>query len=384
MTEPYFDSGDVVVYNGDSRQLWADLPENTVDAIVTSPPYFGLRDYGHDEQVGLEDSVDEYVDDLADLLTAWGTTVMKETGSLWLNIGDSYAGTGARGTDGPGATALDYAKNQRRTGAADLPAKCLLMVPERIAWALLDRGWLLRNKVIWRKTSHMPHSVTDRLTNAWEYVYHFVRIPRGYFYDLDSIREQHKESSLRRAGTNTFAPNTPHLAFDDDKEEFGDRFLHPLGANPGDVWDVAPSSYSGAHFATFPEELIRRPILATVPERSCPKCGTGWRKTYERVEQRSTNEADRAKYASDTGRTDGYTPPSKQWTPAQVAYAGWEGCMCGEELQPGVVLDPFFGSGTTGSMARRLGRRCIGIELNKEYCDMAAERFVQATLFSEV
>ncbi|MDX1747789.1 MAG: DNA methyltransferase, partial [Halobacteriales archaeon] len=131
----FFESPDVTIWQGDSRTFWRQLPERSVDAIVTSPPYFGLRDYGVDDQLGLEPSSDEYVNDLADLLTGYGERVLKGGGSLWLNLGDTYSST---------------------TKSTDFPEKCLLMIPERVALALIARGWILRNKVVWAKPNGMP------------------------------------------------------------------------------------------------------------------------------------------------------------------------------------------------------------------------------------
>ena len=163
---PYFASSDVTIYCADSRTAWEHLPEHSADAIVTSPPYFGLRDYGHDGQLGLEPSPDEYVTDLADLLTGYGERVLKPGGSLWLNLGDTYAAAGygdsrtseqkaARSTLGPkrdglGGDNLAHKANAygRRSVTPGFPSKCLLMIPERAALALIGRGWILRNRVV--------------------------------------------------------------------------------------------------------------------------------------------------------------------------------------------------------------------------------------------
>jgi DNA modification methylase len=314
---PYFESSDVTIYQADSRVAWKLLPEHSVDAIVTSPPYFGLRDYGVDGQIGLEPSPDEYVNDLADLLTGYGERVLKPGGSLWLNLGDSYSSTqannggysdkstlaGFTSPDTKGRRAND-ATTPRRI-APGFPSKCLLMIPERVALALIGRGWILRNRVVWAKPNGMPSSVTDRLATKHEALFHLVRQPR-YFYDLDAIRVEHV-APLHAPGNKNSVALTNH--FDEPDRVWGNE----AGKNPGDVWSIPTQPYPEAHFAVFPPELVRRPILATVPEG-------------------------------------------------------------------GTVLDPFFGSGTTALMARRLGRKAVGVELSEDYCRLAASRFRQDVL----
>ena len=318
---PYFQSSDVTIFQADSRDAWKHLPEHSVDAIVTSPPYFGLRDYGVDGQVGLEESPQEYVDDLADLLTGYGERVLKPGGSLWLNLGDSYnSGGNGYSQGGAGASAVvgSTKRNvQGRIGTSTMPAKCLLMIPERVALALIDRGWILRNRVVWAKPNGMPSSVRDRLATKHEALFHLVRQPR-YYYDLDAILEAYSPAAIARAKSgrrapiseakrNAFSGNPPRGLGLSDPELEGD------GKNPGDVWTIPTQPYPDAHFAVFPPELVRRPILATVPEH-------------------------------------------------------------------GTVLDPFFGSGTTAVMARKLGRKAVGVELSEAYCELAAKRFRQDVL----
>lgn len=305
MSAPALDRGDVKVWVGDARTVWADLPAVSADAIVTSPPYFGLRDYQVDGQLGLEATPDEYVTTLADLLTAWGTSVMKPEGSLWLNLGDtynSYPGNRGEGTVQSAARhdALPALPPGYGLTAKNFSAKCLLMIPERVALALIDRRWILRNKVIWAKSNAMPSSATDRLATKWEHLFHFVRQPR-YWYDLDAIREPHKRIAAGPKNTEWVESTSWN------HNRLGEVGSHPNGANPGDVWPIATSPNPQAHFACFPPELIRRPILATVPEG-------------------------------------------------------------------GVVADPFIGSGTTAHMARRLGRRCYGAELNPAYLPLIEQR----------
>ena len=183
--------------------------------------------------------------------------------------------------------------------------KCLLMIPERVALALIDRGWILRNKVVWAKPNGMPASVTDRLSTKWEYLFHLVRQPR-YYYDLDAIRVP-----LVSGAYTSKPPRVRDKA--DRRGATGTQHRGPGGVNPGDVWTIPTQPFAAAHFAVFPPELVRRPILATVPEG-------------------------------------------------------------------GTVCDPFFGAGTTAVMARRLGRKTIGVELNADYVTLAASRFAEGVL----
>lgn len=236
---------------GDAAAEIARLPEGSVDSVITSPPYFRLRDYGHDRQLGLEPNVDEWVDELMIVMTGL-RRVLKPTGSLWLNLGDTYA----------------------RKHSDGAPPKSLLLGPERLALRMVAAGWTLRNKVVWSKPNPMPTSVRDRLACTWEVVYFFTPNAR-YHFDLDSIRIPHTSKRVGRntgpagwsvppewrgpsAGTNSGLGKLRSLGLPG----------HPLGKNPGDFWSVPTASYRGAHHAVFPPKLIERPI-----ESSCPPGG---------------------------------------------------------------------------------------------------------------
>lgn len=306
---------------GDAATVLATLPSQSIDCVVTSPPYFLLRNYAVADQLGQERTVDAYVSDLVAVMDEVAR-LLKPTGSLWLNLGDSYSRHG-------------------RYGAA---AKSLLLAPERVLLELAARGWLVRNKVIWAKPNPMPASVRDRLTCTWEPLYLLVRSPR-YFFDLNAIREPHKshrKPALRPVAPGKYGGKRPAwagpLAGSNDgllKIRAAGRAGHPLGKNPGDVWTLATARYRGAHFATFPTHLLTKPLLATCPERTCVACGVPWQQR-----QRGTAAA----------------------------------CGCTAAWQPGIVLDPFMGAGTTAVEAERLGRDWIGVELNPNYAALARER----------
>lgn len=305
---------------GDATSRLAELPEDSIDCVVTSPPYYQLRDYGAAGQLGLEPSVDGWVENLR-VVAREVARVLKPGGAFWLNLGDSFS-------------------RHQRYGA---PAKGLLLAPERVVLALARDGWLVRNKVIWAKRNPMPASVRDRLSLTWEVLYLLVRSPR-YYFDLDAIREPHTTSG----GKSARPPlgKRPEWAGPLAGSQDGLRRAraagvpgHPLGKNPGDVWPVATRGFKGAHFATFPPELIRRPILATCPPLACSHCGLAWRPVTE------------------TGQ--GPAGPS---------------CRFAAAPRPGVVLDPFFGTGTVGLVARELGRDWLGIELKDDYVELARQR----------
>lgn len=243
---------------GDVRKVLDTLPEACIDTVVTSPPYFRLRNYGHDQQIGLERRVDQWVDELR--LVARGLRrVLKPTGSLWLNLGDTFS-------------------RQQMDGATP---KSLVLAPERLALALVADGWVLRNKVIWAKTNPMPTSVKDRLSCTWEVVYFFSREQR-YNFDLDAIRVPHTSNEAKRkreaskpsgnakAWSVPEAWRGPSSGSNSGLDRLKSMGLagHPLGKNPGDVWNIATAGYRGAHHAVYPIALAERPILAT-----CPPCG---------------------------------------------------------------------------------------------------------------
>lgn len=320
---------------GDVRTALQTLPENSIDCIVTSPPYYALRNYGHKKQIGLEPNVDGWVDELR--LVARGLArVLKPTGTVWLNLGDSYA---RRETDGA-------------------PPKSLLLGPERLAIALVKDGWVLRNKNIWSKPNGMPSSVSDRLSATWEFVYCFAQ-SKSYYFDLDAIRVPHrsrKHGPSRSARPAWAVPpewRAPLAGSNSGLDRLKASGLpgHALGKNPGDVWTIPTASYRGAHHAVFPEALVTRPLLAGCPESVCGRCGTPFRRQRHRMVKGTA-------VIGDIIRTCG--------------------CSSKAGSRPGLVLDPFMGSGTTAVVAERLGRDWLGIELNPSFVRQAENRIVAA------
>lgn len=316
------------IVQGDALTVLRSLPSSSVDQVITSPPYFRLRDYGVEGQLGLESSVTAWVEELRGVLTECAR-VLVPTGTLWLNLGDTYS---TKTCDGG-------------------PRKSLLFGPERVGLALLEDGWLIRNKIVWAKTNSVPTSVRDRLATRHEVIYLLTRSPH-YFFDLDAIRVPHTSRPPKpRASSPSKRPDrTSWLGPNSD----GDRGLarlreqgmlgHPLGKNPGDVWSMAVSNFRGGHFATFPSALVERMVRAGCPEWRCQRCRAPWR-----------------------------SPPNRESRQAPQPTCGHHASR-----EPGLVLDPFMGAGTTALGAQRLGRDFLGIELNPAFRTMALDRLDRA------
>lgn len=353
------------------------LPDNLVDCVVTSPPFLGLRSYLPDEhkdkslEIGLEDTPQAFVARLVEVFREV-RRVLKPTGTCWLELGDSYNNFRTSGYPGQsvhnGEQRGKDANKQR--GHIGFKEKDLMMMPARVAIALQEDGWYLRSEIVWHKPNPMPESVTDRPTKAHEMVYLLTK-SATYFYDADAIREPHTEpwrstGKLEKHGTKDIdagANNGFGLA------GVTPRLYNPEGRNARSVWTIPTQATPFAHFATYPQELVRRCVLAGCPAQTCSVCGA----PYERDIDRTANYEKR----QDRGQP-GYKPPmvdSSGWKPATVVDRGWfPSCNCNSRSQPGVVLDPFMGSGTTALSARSLGRSFLGCDLNEKYVAIANER----------
>ncbi len=315
------------IITADARKALSDLLPESVDCVATSPPFSGLRDYGVAGQLGQEAKITEYVQNLREVLGDVHR-VLKSTGSLWLNIGDSYS-------------------KHPRQGA---PRGSLLLAPQRVALALLEDGWIVRNVVVWHKPNPLPQSARDRLSPVYETVI-FATKSRRYFFDLDAIRVPHRSADRARVALKEhgrrYQGNNTGLG----KLKAAGRVGNARGKNPGDVWTIPTASDRLGHQATFPEALIERPILATCPERICVQCDTAWTRPT-RIKSRRTNEGMR--HTREVGELCR--------------------CDCFAPSRPGVVLDIFAGTGTTAVVAKRLGRDFLGIELNPAYVKLATDR----------
>ena len=316
------------IIQGDCLEMLRAFPDESIDCCVTSPPYFGLRDYGVDGQIGLEPSPEEYVGKLVEVFREV-RRVLKKEGTLWLNLGDSYAGSW--GNYHPNSPPGKHGQRLKNTARWNRPAyddkqdfrpptsnnlsglkpKDLIGIPWRVAFALQADGWWLRQDIIWSKGNPMPESVTDRCTKSHEYVFLLAK-SKKYYYDADAIREpfvypdriyntdtsHQKTASLKEIG------NRCTSGLHDGREKYGDP---EKGRNKRSVWSINTKPFPQAHFAVMPEALVEPCVMA-----GCPQNGT--------------------------------------------------------------VLDPFFGAGTVGAVAKRLGRHFLGIELNPAYIQIATQR----------
>lgn len=297
------------ILQGDCLERLSDLPDNHVNTCVTSPPYFGLRDYGVDGQIGLESTPDEFVAKMVEVFREV-RRVLRDDGTLWLNLGDSYAGGNAGGKWREGSARADgevrddghSRRNRNGMGPVEgLKPKDLIGIPWRVAFALQADGWYLRSDIIWHKPNPMPESVTDRPTKAHEYLFLFAKSDR-YYFDAEAFKEDAVQAGRvrkDRMGGNKYVEGVKHSD--------GSVFTGSDRRNRRTVWTVPTQPFSGAHFATFPPALVDPCIRAGAP-----------------IE--------------------------------------------------GIVLDPFNGAGTTGLVALRNQRDYIGCELNPEYATMAEDR----------
>lgn len=325
---PYYSDDQVTLHHGDALDVLRTLPDGSIHSCVTSPPYFGLRDYGEEGQYGLEGSPSEYVETMR-LVFAEVRRVLAGDGTLWLNLGDSYS-TPKRGSDkGWDKSRLNNpARVQKMQFAAmregrsiefDRPSKSLLGIPWRVAFALQDTGWILRQEIVWAKANCMPEAVTDRPSRNHEQVFLFSKKPR-YWYDADAIREESDPEQIEHNEryAKVYAAQAERAATTGQPGNKNNAGIHSRPGRPGrnarSVWQVNAQPLAEAHFAVMPRELAERCVAA--------------------------------------------------------------GCKPG-----GVVLDPFSGSGTTGLAAQKHGRKYVGIDLNKDYLDLSLRtRLRQAAL----
>jgi DNA modification methylase len=393
-----YDDGVVRMLIGDCRELLATLPTESVQCVVTSPPYWGLRDYGTPGQLGLEPTPELYVANMVEVFRAV-RRVLRDDGTVWLNLGDSYA-SGEVGRHDNGATygvarRKDWGERQHGRRPDGLKPKDLVGMPWRVAFALQADGWYLRADIIWAKPNPMPESVTDRPTKAHEYVFLLAKNAR-YFYDGEAIREPQTSADNRdnpesRCGVSRpdyvgIRPGGPLT-----RERIPMRYCvwNPAGRNRRSVWTIASEPYPEAHFATFPTDLVVPCIQAGTSARGCcAMCGAPWARVVEHGAVMSTG-------GSTTGaraRNMVIVSPLGQ-DPARSAYntgafvardkitTGWRPtCACDAAVIPSTVLDPFAGSGTVLYVAKEYGRRAIGIELNPAYGALAQARLRQEVL----
>ncbi len=375
------------VYHDSCLDILPLLPEKSMQTCVTSPPYWGLRDYGVDGQLGLEPTIEEYVANMVEVFRGV-RRVLRDDGTVWLNLGDTY-NSGNSGARDPERWPKQSRNNKQtpRAHCNTLKHKDLCGIPWYVAFALQADGWYLRQDIIWAKPNPMPESVTDRCTKSHEYIFLLSKGPR-YFYDAEAIKEPATYAGQNRGGsTRRYEQNAAGM----DNKQYATR-------NRRSVWTVNPVAFKDAHFATFPPKLIEPCILAgTSNEGCCPECGAPWKRVTERVDTGKTQKMPdgMATYAGDHGtiHRDGREKGKSGNPITATTTTGWEPTcdhypFCDPETntgydpsEPCTVLDPFHGAGTTGMVAQANGRKYVGIELSEEYIEMSLKRLRQEVLF---
>lgn len=351
----------LLLVNADSLQI--PLADKSVHMCVTSPPYFSLRDYGVAGQIGLEKSADEFVEKLVSVFReVW--RVMRDDGTLWLNLGDSY--NGSSGSGGATLKQMSNAGSYHEAGVRrveGLKPKDLIGIPWRVAFALQAEGWFLRSEITWCKKAPMPESVTDRPANATEKVFLFAKSSR-YFYDSEAVRVPASAGWNGSSFTDErdFAAK-PNLGT-------GKRTERPT-RNLWNYWILGPDPYPGSHYATFPRALVEPCIKAGTSEAGCcPTCGKSWERV---IESQSSWQERKANGAGSGSKSFGHNTEhgqgmSHDLSSTRRSIGFRQSCACPPaDPVPCVVLDPFAGSGTTPQVARQLGRHAIGLDLSYAY-----------------
>jgi len=346
------------IRQGDAAILLSAMPPDMVDCCITSPPYYRHRDYGVEGQIGQEETPEAYIETLVGIFNQVRRALAPH-GTLWLNLGDSYG-----------------------------PKKQLLMIPARVALALQADGWILRQDIVWSKPNPMTESVKDRPTTSHEHLFLFAKNP-AYFYDQELIREPVKPTS--GIGIRARARTAAGPLGGENQHAMGPRvtYQETRGANRRSVWHIQARPFLGAHFATFPPDLVEPCILAGTSERGvCSGCGKPWKRILQKGEP--DIEHQQACGADASGGYGGHATKDFKTAGAQDASAtkarilagmvkhetiGWAPtCGCDLHAIPALVFDPFTGSGTVGAVAMKHGRHFLGLELNPEYCGIARRR----------
>tara|TARA_Y100000034_G_scaffold135946_1_gene209931 strand:- start:50 stop:1216 length:1167 start_codon:yes stop_codon:yes gene_type:complete len=370
------------IYQGECLEVLKTFPDESIDCVMTSPPYWALRDYGVEGQLGLEPTFQEYINKLCDIFEEI-KRVLKKTGTCWVNLGDTYnAGGNFRGKElDDGSKEVysrkDFAGCQMDKEAQGISAKCLCQIPSRFAIEMTNRGWILRNEIIWHKKNAMPSSVSDRFTVDFEKIFFFTKNKKYWF---EQQREAVKLNSINRAKHSWDCDRANNKGGVHTKE-MGNRFVNPEGRNKRCVWQINPKPYKEAHFAVYPEKLCETPLKAGCPEFVCKKCGFVREKVIDRVGgSPSTIKERKQKIKMNAGvniRKGGEYSTEQFNISGRVSeykFKGYTSCECNAGFEGGIVLDPFFGSGTTGLVALKQSKQFIGIELNPEYIKIAEKR----------
>lgn len=379
----------VQISTGDALTELRKLPDASAHCCVTSPPYFGLRDYDVDGQIGHEGTPDDYVAKLVDVFREV-RRVLRDDGTLWLNIGDSYCssdkwGGGKNGNSGKHTVTKDgdvasWACRQKKPKIDGIKPKDLYGVPWMLAFALRSDGWWLRDEIVWHKPNPMPSSVTDRCTPSHEKVFLFAKSKR-YFFDAEAIATPsngHNGSSFVNGKTGGH-----HFG---NVQSNKDR-IEQNTSNCRNVWSIPTQPFPGAHYAVMPPRLAERCILAGTSEKGCcADCGAPYQRIVDKVRTRDGEPLEGSWQAGQANQKIGASGVGHWRDKTETSTIGWEPtCPCSGNVVAAFVLDPFGGAGTTGMVADRLQRNAILIELNPKNVDMARDRIKSdAPLLTEV
>ena len=435
------------IVTGDCLEVMRGWPDGCVQCVVTSPPYWGLRDYGtatweggdaecdhlgkpmptrvgfneryfgressegnkqdalrepyketcgkcgarrQDQQLGLEPTPEAYVSKMVEVFREV-KRVLRDDGTLWLNLGDSYNGSGGYSGDhtpsakaGSKQTTNKGSHKKIQSNVANLKPKDLCGIPWRVAFALQADGWYLRQDIIWAKPNPMPESCTDRCTKAHEMLFLLTKKPR-YFYDQEAIKEPSQDKAGRvipegHTSSWRMGNQTGRITERDGKSDG----CPSSGRNKRSVWTVTTQSCPDAHFATFPEKLIEPCILAgTSKKGACPECGSPWERVVEKEQIKRERKTDVTRPCSDrspsANAVAGVDTKTTGWRPTCRPECSNTGTLGPYDTIPCVVCDPFSGAGTVAVVAARLGRDYIGTELNPEYVRIAERRIGAVT-----
>ena len=422
---------------GSAKPVLETLPSESVNCIVTSPPYFGLRDYGIEPTIwdgaegcdhewgekrkipkttqwntggvfdpnnrkivqeekyigqfctkcsawrgslGLEPTFELYIKHLCNIFDEV-KRVLRNDGTCWVNLGDTYNSHSAKSKNVGGFEGKQMRNNKaysdskiviKKTGVAD---KSLCLIPQRFAIEMVNRGWILRNVIIWHKPNCMPSSAKDRFTVDFEYIYFFVK---GKKYWFEQQLEPHKEVSIKARNpklnqTTNIGANRSAVNVQMGNES--SRFIPEGGRNKRTVWTITPKPFKKAHFAVFPEALIETPIKAGCPRYVCKKCGKAREKMYKDIDNRHWTDRQKAtKKGMILNETGQRNDLGGSFETKETQFIGLTDCGCNAGFEGGIVLDPFMGAGTTAVVAKKQGKQYIGIEIKQEYINIANKR----------
>lgn len=378
--------GEVKIIQGDALTELKNLPNESINCVMTSPPYWALRDYGVEGQLGLEPTFDLYIKHLCDIFDEV-KRVLRKDGTCWINLGDTYGTKSGSGFANDNLNPLTpeqishgtgiYKANELR-GTSPEMHKNLCNIPARFSIEMQNRGWILRNTIIWHKPNCMPSSVKDRFTVDFEYLFFFVKNKKYYF---ETQYEPHKLKSIKRAcrsrtsskldcGQYSTSYKQGYSGYDNMIDRLKNGEIRGVGANGRNkrtVWTITTKPFKESHFAVYPEALCEIPIKAGCPEFVCNKCGKV-REVREVIHNRINNRGDK------NVRPDNLERIPNDWKPREVLDVKEISCKCNAGFSGGVVLDPFAGAGTTGLVALKQNKNAILIELKPEYIEIIKKR----------